>query len=272
MGTGRASRRWTPWGWHGSVAGATTGCCTSICRRFSTRCRTTCYCGRCVSTPTAGGCYCTLNGGSRLPSNSPMAPWNLGSRDHRRGQSFRPCCQISSCTMRSIGGWQCTIPLYRSNVSPMISSATATARPKRVGCGRCWSSALRRAGCESIRRRRLSSTARMMTDGGSIPPSNSTSWAIPFVHGGRRTGGGSTSSISVQASAIAQQKPSVRPSAAGALIVALTRRLTTWLGCSIPSFGVGSPTMVGTTSRRCTRRYATWISGWRAGPCQSTNA
>ena len=77
--------------------------------------------------------------------------------------------------------------LYRSSVSPMISSATAAARPKRVGCGRCWSSALRRAGCGSIRRRRPSSTARMMTDGGSIPPSNSTSWAIPFAQGGRRT-------------------------------------------------------------------------------------
>jgi Reverse transcriptase (RNA-dependent DNA polymerase) len=59
---------------------------------------------------------------------------------------------------------------------------------------------------------------------GSIPTKSSTSWASPVARGGRRTGGGRTSSTSVQVSARAPQKLSVRPSVAGALSVALTSR------------------------------------------------
>jgi hypothetical protein len=49
---------------------------------------------------------------------------------------------------------------------------------------------------------------------------------------------------------------SVKAFETGALTGALTSGWTTSPGCSIPSFGVGSTTMVATTSRRFTRRYA----------------
>ena len=41
--------------------------------------------------------------GSRAAAK--MALWNLGRRGRRRGLSFHPCWRISSCTMRSTGGW-----------------------------------------------------------------------------------------------------------------------------------------------------------------------
>src|SRR5215472_15602820 len=98
----------------------------------------------------------------------------------------------------------------------------------------------------------------MMTGAEPIPTTNLTIWATPFGPGGRRTGGGSTSSTSVLASATRQLRQSERKFVAGNLDVASTSGLTILRGCSTPSSGVGLRTTVVTTSRRFTQRYAIW--------------
>ena len=138
-------------------------------------------------------------------------------------------------------------------------------------CGRRWSSGLPRVDWSFIRRRRRLSTVKMTTDEGTIHRNASTFWGIRFDPGGRRIGGASTSSISVQ-----RRVP--RPRAifganygAGICIRVVTNPWRISPGCLILYSGGGATTIAGFTSRPSIRHSNTWTGSWSDGRCGSTS-
>jgi hypothetical protein len=88
----------------------------------------------------------------------------------------------------------------------------------------------------------------------------------------RRTDGESSSSTLVAVSAALRRRRSGRKSETGGCGVARTSRSTIWPGCSTPSYGTGSTTVIVTSSRLFIRRSATSTGALRTGRWRNTNA
>ncbi len=120
------------------------------------------------------------------------APMQQGPKGASRARSW----PISSCTSRSTTGCGQRTRTFRSRGMRMISSRTVGRRRRRSRSWRTSNVVWRNAGWKYIRRRRVSSTARMTTGRGSIPRSSSPSWDTRFALVGQRIDGVSTSSAS----------------------------------------------------------------------------
>ena len=130
----------------------------------------------------------------------------------------------------------------------------------------------RNAGWSFIQKRRRSSSARMKIDEERTRTSASIFWARRFGPDGRRIGGGSTSSTSVQPSPTKRARRCGQRCGTGSCICAATSPSTICRGCSTRPSGAGSTIMGGIIARHCLRLCDNWTGRWPVGPIGNTRS
>ena len=138
----------------------------------------------------------------------------------------------------------------------MMPSCIAERKGKPRRFGKPSRSACRAADWSSIRRRRRSSIARMISGGEHTRTRSSIFWAIRFGRGDRRIARGSSSSISVRQSRTRRRRRSGSTFEAGICLCAVINRSKICRGCSIRLSEAGFNTTGGFTGRRSIRRCA----------------
>jgi len=130
----------------------------------------------------------------------------------------------------------------------------------------------RNAGGSVIRKRRRSSTARMMTGEGHPRTSSAIAWARRFGPGDPRTGRGSASSTAVRRWRTKRARRGGRRGAVGSCTCAAISRWRISHACATRRCGAGSKTTGGMIARRCIRSCVNWTVHWPAGPIGKTRS